>query len=875
MNESLVTRRKPRRYSMQKGTIQDSDSSQLAAAAARGDNHAIGILADRYGELDHPAESVLRKVYGQLGGENHGVVEGDDYAQSTFGSMHGAEPRRHHTPGYYPTLRADKEGNQTGGAVGLYYFNTPAGHYWHMTIDDGHPGSRTARRSFLIPTTPEEVQGHADQLNDWGLSGVREDMKGATTASPREEHSQYLEDHRVAAGLPPAEPTPMSRLTRPRRYAAYRAPAGGIVARGTAYKGGEMIPNMEAGFMNPKPKRKPRRRKVTSDETDMGGGSGVAMSRGVRKYAKAPPSEEGVLNPEQLAIAEHAHQNNDLTGWGVLGDHLAENGYPVAGSILSKVGSKHPSSMYVAGGMNISRLPVGGFLSRMIRDGSDLIHHLVLKTEPGSEAHTFTHRIRPNEREQMSRRKRYGRAPADEVQGIAQGQGGSGGSYDPHNQSDMILADKLADHDDPLEMIVRRDLEYRGTGNYQHGFRRHRETGGFGPRNDEPHSVYPIEGGSLTVFPHVNGAHVNWTVNPRRVRTPHGVGSSHDAEYGAMVSPDELRHLLTEHGHAPQEPEVDQAASATHFRRLVAKRYGRPLHTEDWNNLRQQLVDNPQHRWGGPNADHTLRKVAADAYQESSGDEEGANLLRDPNQHVIFHKGRVVPGEFTSEHIEKANDTASHLIGVHSKRRVQPRFGYGTRLEANTENSMRDFDAKIHPFRNPEHPQHGQVRLIDYQGFGFYHPHEGGTGHLLPHVIHPEGEGTMTETDGTVDDTEGSLMGVPDRSTEGLHISTVPSKLADHLMDAWNGYPKRQKTEAGNHEVHQAIHNLRTAPYERIAKRKATPAPAPTTPETPPPVEPPSTPPVRKPPRPINLNDLLRPKGYTRPRRRAPLLPKK
>ena len=35
------------------------------------------------------------------------------------------------------------------------------------------------------------------------------------------------------------------------KYAAYRAPAGGMVARGTVYKGGEMVPDMGGKFMNP------------------------------------------------------------------------------------------------------------------------------------------------------------------------------------------------------------------------------------------------------------------------------------------------------------------------------------------------------------------------------------------------------------------------------------------------------------------------------------------------------------------------------------------------------------------------------------------------------------------------------------------------
>lgn len=54
--------------------------------------------------------------------------------------------------------------------------------------------------------------------------------------------------------------TRLKKVEEPKRNAAYRAPAGGIVVRGTAYKGGEMVPDMKGKFMNPP---KPRR-KVTS-----------------------------------------------------------------------------------------------------------------------------------------------------------------------------------------------------------------------------------------------------------------------------------------------------------------------------------------------------------------------------------------------------------------------------------------------------------------------------------------------------------------------------------------------------------------------------------------------------------------------------------
>jgi hypothetical protein len=43
-------------------------------------------------------------------------------------------------------------------------------------------------------------------------------------------------------------------------------------------------------------------------------------------------------------------------------------------------------------------------------------------------------------------------------------------------------------------------------------------------------------------------------------------------------------------------------------------------------------------------ADHSKRGVLADAYEEHTGDTDGANLLRTPDRTVAFHEGRMVPG---------------------------------------------------------------------------------------------------------------------------------------------------------------------------------------------------------------------------------------
>lgn len=52
------------------------------------------------------------------------------------------------------------------------------------------------------------------------------------------------------------------------------------------------------------------------------------------------------------------------------------------------------------------------------------------------------------------------------------------------------------------------------------------------------------------------------------------------------------------------------------------------------------------HDWLGdhPDADQTKRKVLADAYQEHTGDDAGAELLRNESQPVAFHKGKMHKG---------------------------------------------------------------------------------------------------------------------------------------------------------------------------------------------------------------------------------------
>jgi uncharacterized protein (TIGR02996 family) len=122
----------------------------------------------------------------------------------------------------------------------------------------------------------------------------------------------------------------------PLRHAAYRAPSGGMVARGTYYKGGSMVPDMEGAFMNPpafhpeklkEARKKWKAKKVKNvpglaepDRSDDNptGTMVVSYARGVRKYAMGHSRELAALF---RAARENPHEH---TAHGVIADKLEE-----------------------------------------------------------------------------------------------------------------------------------------------------------------------------------------------------------------------------------------------------------------------------------------------------------------------------------------------------------------------------------------------------------------------------------------------------------------------------------------------------------------------------------------------------------------------
>lgn len=189
-----------------RAALRDVDAANIAHAAAHGDNTALGVLADK---LDpHPVAELLRKAWRTATGESHEAVEGPRYEQHAVGMMHAAQARPHAIPGYYPVLTTDTgTENPNEGSVGLHYFHLPTGHYWHLELQtsdkdptDEH-GIRNVARSFLVPTTPEEVVDHARQLRGTYLETYGKEMIAATKNAPRPDVHM---DHRLrAAGIHP------------------------------------------------------------------------------------------------------------------------------------------------------------------------------------------------------------------------------------------------------------------------------------------------------------------------------------------------------------------------------------------------------------------------------------------------------------------------------------------------------------------------------------------------------------------------------------------------------------------------------------------------------------------------------------------------
>jgi hypothetical protein len=195
------------------------EAGGLAHAVAHGDSAALGALADYLEENGHPAADLVRRVHAGEG------VEGNFLDQDSLG-IH-ATPNRPDSLAK-PTHLATNSRQYVGdgrfedapghGSLFLRYFHLPDDrHYLHFYARDA---DNVARRSWLLPTTADEVRGLADTFRDRHQGGTlfndfAEELDHAVAHEPEidDGQHQYL-DHRLARAGVPAPLQPAEQFAR-------------------------------------------------------------------------------------------------------------------------------------------------------------------------------------------------------------------------------------------------------------------------------------------------------------------------------------------------------------------------------------------------------------------------------------------------------------------------------------------------------------------------------------------------------------------------------------------------------------------------------------------------------------------------------------
>jgi uncharacterized protein (TIGR02996 family) len=171
----------------------------------------------------------------------------------------------------------------------------------------------------------------------------------------------------------------------------------------------------------------------------------------------------------------------------------------------------------------------------------------------------------------------YGLAPADDLRAFAFGQSQSGGMFNSGNLNDQIFADNLADHGDPRELLVRRDLSYRHTDENPRpwadsfnshlqellGLREDENTRDYQDQTQEDPDTLPcrithiheLPDSKLTLYPYTGptGArawHASWVVP----------GEDSKGMWDAALSDAELRQMASELGVDPEKPGAQYSA---------------------------------------------------------------------------------------------------------------------------------------------------------------------------------------------------------------------------------------------------------------------------------------------------------------------------
>lgn len=265
------------------GPNKPSEIGDLVGRAAAGDNTSLSAIAAILNAEGHPFAD-----YVKLAGQGYG--EGDHERQSILSRLNAAEygagptylPRhtmhfgRSYGPNRFPDDRNfyaemnrfpdDRNYLKIVAMPHLQGVRSGGLGYIPMPVHEG-------TRSFMIPVDRREMESFAESMEPYGEPEWREILH----AHPPlwRFHNGYdpptyqgLNPHEVfherlkAAGIDPSlsheqhlANRPDRQQEKPEQYAAWRAPAGGMVVRGSFYEGGKMIPSLEGEFMK-QPDRK-------------------------------------------------------------------------------------------------------------------------------------------------------------------------------------------------------------------------------------------------------------------------------------------------------------------------------------------------------------------------------------------------------------------------------------------------------------------------------------------------------------------------------------------------------------------------------------------------------------------------------------------